>query len=321
MKEDLNIEELFQQKFEGFEGEVNPDVWANISQSIGTTATTTATTAGLSTMAKVAIVSGGIIIASVAGVMIYNSGSEEDTPKEDIVKVEEDQPLADTDIVPEEEQTTLLVQDTGDALIEPEKEEIAKTKKENEVQEIEITDEEVDRIIEDTKINAPNPIMFDIIGERGQNPVKEDNAEESDNGDKDAAGKEDNSSQASNDTPKEEVIVQPLEEIEEEVAEIEQEEQIPNEKCVIVPNIFTPNDDFRNDVWSVKTTDIEVFVINLRDRNGKIVYTSNDKEFTWDGTDMSGVKVEAGEYYYVIVSERGSNGEKLVTQGSVTVKY
>ena len=34
MKENIDIEKLFQEKFENFEGNVDPSVWANVSQSI-----------------------------------------------------------------------------------------------------------------------------------------------------------------------------------------------------------------------------------------------------------------------------------------------
>ena len=46
MKDNLNIEELFQDKFSSFEGSVSPDAWANIQQGMnaaGVAGTTAAT--------------------------------------------------------------------------------------------------------------------------------------------------------------------------------------------------------------------------------------------------------------------------------------
>ena len=63
MKDNLNIEELFQKGFENFQPEVDPSLWANIQAGIGTTA---AVTTGVSVGVKNGLISTGIIAASVA---------------------------------------------------------------------------------------------------------------------------------------------------------------------------------------------------------------------------------------------------------------
>lgn len=68
MKDNLDIEELFRSKFENFEGEINPEVWSNISSAVGNSATVVAKT-GLSLLSK------GLIIGSaaiVSAVVIYS---------------------------------------------------------------------------------------------------------------------------------------------------------------------------------------------------------------------------------------------------------
>ena len=84
MKEDLKIEELFKQKFENFEGNVDPSAWANISQSIGAGATgagAAGATGGLSGFAKVAIIVGAAAITAV-GVWQFGGDTEEEINNE-----------------------------------------------------------------------------------------------------------------------------------------------------------------------------------------------------------------------------------------------
>ena len=86
-------------------------------------------------------------------------------------------------------------------------------------------------------------------------------------------------------------------------------ESIPSEKvCLdecylyVLPNVFTPNGDDRNDVLrafnlnnSVKQIDLKIF-----NRWGQLVYKSTDPNFEWDGKILdSGNLVSPGVYYYV----------------------
>ncbi|MCB9223655.1 MAG: gliding motility-associated C-terminal domain-containing protein [Crocinitomicaceae bacterium] len=68
MKEKTNIEDLFREKFENFEANVDPSLWANISQSINATGATGAgaSAAGLSGLAKVAIITAAVAVTSVS---------------------------------------------------------------------------------------------------------------------------------------------------------------------------------------------------------------------------------------------------------------
>ena len=67
MKDNLNIEQLFRDKFSSFEGEVSPNAWANIQQGLSTGAVVKT---GLSTALKTALISGGIVAASVVGLFL-----------------------------------------------------------------------------------------------------------------------------------------------------------------------------------------------------------------------------------------------------------
>ena len=68
-----------------------------------------------------------------------------------------------------------------------------------------------------------------------------------------------------------------------------------------VPNVFSPNNDGVNDIWSLEDaflypeTDIRVY-----GRYGNLVFKSIGYETPWDGKDQAGNDVGDGVYFYVI---------------------
>ncbi|WP_299889493.1 T9SS type B sorting domain-containing protein [uncultured Lacinutrix sp.] len=75
------------------------------------------------------------------------------------------------------------------------------------------------------------------------------------------------------------------------------------------PNYFTPNNDTKNDTWSIKgllDSFNGVFVVNIYDRYGKLLYTLKDKEDSWDGT-YNGVKMPTSDYWFTVFLGRGKN--------------
>ena len=70
---------------------------------------------------------------------------------------------------------------------------------------------------------------------------------------------------------------------------------------VTIPNVFSPNGDNINDVFSVKTSGISNLTCSIYDRWGLKLYDWNGTAGFWDGTDMkNGKTVSDGTYYYVI---------------------
>ncbi|MEO8591282.1 MAG: gliding motility-associated C-terminal domain-containing protein [Flavobacteriales bacterium] len=84
---------------------------------------------------------------------------------------------------------------------------------------------------------------------------------------------------------------------------------------VSVPNVFTPNGDGENDVFSPTTdafvgpcTSMEVF-----NRWGEKVFVSQGNNITWDGRSFSGDPCSAGTFFYVITVK------EVTFKGSVTL--
>jgi gliding motility-associated-like protein len=82
---------------------------------------------------------------------------------------------------------------------------------------------------------------------------------------------------------------------------------------IFVPTGFTPNGDGLNDYFEVFTTLITTFHIDVFDRWGKLVYSSDDLGFKWGGNEMP-----EDAYTYVINAVEWS-GSKVRKVGTVTI--
>jgi len=67
-----------------------------------------------------------------------------------------------------------------------------------------------------------------------------------------------------------------------------------------IPNVFTPNGDGRNDRFLPRFGNgIQVVKLVIRNRWGRVVYTTENMLFGWDGY-LDGAPASAGEYYFTI---------------------
>ena len=69
-----------------------------------------------------------------------------------------------------------------------------------------------------------------------------------------------------------------------------------------VPNVFTPNEDGKNDFFIVESNGETAMSITIYSRFGTVVYKYTGTTIIWDGRTPSGVPVHPGTYYYVIKS-------------------
>jgi gliding motility-associated-like protein len=74
---------------------------------------------------------------------------------------------------------------------------------------------------------------------------------------------------------------------------------------VYVASAFTPNSDYRNDLFKIKTKFVSSGSITIYDRSGNVVFKGDIKGEGWDGISVTGKVAPAGSYSYVI------NGESL----------
>jgi gliding motility-associated-like protein len=78
---------------------------------------------------------------------------------------------------------------------------------------------------------------------------------------------------------------------------------------VYIPNAFTPNDDGLNDVFIPVLRGVKRYNLQIFDRWGTVIFTSNDPQVNWDGT-LSGEGCSVGSYNYKLVLLNTSGEEK-----------
>lgn len=92
------------------------------------------------------------------------------------------------------------------------------------------------------------------------------------------------------------------------------------ESTVLLPNIFTPNGDGKNDFLSIKIGEVTEFSVVILNQANKIIFTSNDPNFSWDGQSLQGELSPAGTYVYYI-SAKDLNGKLLTKYSNLTISY
>jgi len=85
---------------------------------------------------------------------------------------------------------------------------------------------------------------------------------------------------------------------------------------LLIPNIFTPNNDGMNDVWVFSGNVAEV---NIYNRWGNQVFTANENFNGWDGTTNNGKPCTDGIYYYVLITTDNETNKILTHKGSITL--
>jgi gliding motility-associated-like protein len=86
-----------------------------------------------------------------------------------------------------------------------------------------------------------------------------------------------------------------------------------------VPNCFTPDGDGVNEVFKVYGHDILSFEITLFNRFSQIVYTSNDINDVWTGSNTGSEHyVQDGVYTYILKAE-GIRGNFIEKMGQVII--
>lgn len=89
---------------------------------------------------------------------------------------------------------------------------------------------------------------------------------------------------------------------------------------VIIPNVFTPNNDGINDVFRISTSGYDQLTCSILNRHGEIVYRYYGVNGSWDAFSHAGVKVSAGTYF-VFLELTLPDGSTETRQGTLQVQY
>jgi gliding motility-associated-like protein len=257
-----NIKDLFGDKLGGFEANVRPELWANISTQIASTTVAVSST-GASLITKIIIsVSVAASLATVSYFVFSDKNNNVILPSKTISKPEQKNKLIISDTkITEVKNTRSVNENLGINLINEYLPELINNGLEERLSSVNITAE-----------NNTVPVLI----------IKEN---------MEYVNSEDVTHTLQNNNIQTETVESETEEIIESV-----------EYLGTLPNIFTPNSDGVNDVLSIESTELSEFSVVVIDKNSKIVYQSNDANFIWDGTGLNGEIVSKGTYIYYITA-------------------
>ena len=74
----------------------------------------------------------------------------------------------------------------------------------------------------------------------------------------------------------------------------------------IVPNVFTPNDDGKNDELIIETNGRTIYSLTIFSRTGTLIYKTESPVLVWGGYNNSGIKMSPGIYFYIVEELNGS---------------
>ena len=86
-----------------------------------------------------------------------------------------------------------------------------------------------------------------------------------------------------------------------------------------IPNVFTPNGDGMNDLFTVSVTGIESLYGEIYDRWGLKMFTWDLRNDGWDGRSPAGSMAPEGTYYYILKIKPQDGGELEVKKGSLSL--
>jgi len=285
MEEKDSIKDLFQEKLSQLETPVRPELWSAVSSSI-TSSTAVATTTGMSLLAKITI--GITIAASVTGTVIFLSKDEaKETPKIEVQKANEqkESKLNPTENKVENNSTFSKVNNSNP---ENRVSENTATATNNQFESI------IDNTIFESTSLVEGPISYAQIETKEEVKAPKNNP------------KVEIATSAQNQETKQNVAT----------------EKLPEESKLQfkLPNIFTPNGDGNNDYLKLDVENVNEFVIVILDAKSNVVFKSEDADFKWDGTNLNGDKLPAGNYIYYVTA-KDLEGKAVTKYSALTIKY
>ena len=85
---------------------------------------------------------------------------------------------------------------------------------------------------------------------------------------------------------------------------------------VEIPNVFTPNGDGTNDVFSFDEWMINGIYVEIFNRWGQKVFETDVSNAQWDGKNLKGNDELTGTYFYVLTAQ-GKDGYRYEEKGAV----
>jgi gliding motility-associated-like protein len=85
-----------------------------------------------------------------------------------------------------------------------------------------------------------------------------------------------------------------------------------------IPNVFTPNGDNVNDVFTITSKGVKEITLQIFNRWGQLMYEFIGAKAAWDGITNNGQEASAGTYFY-FVKAIGLDNKEVSKNGPVTL--
>jgi len=85
-----------------------------------------------------------------------------------------------------------------------------------------------------------------------------------------------------------------------------------------IPNVFTPNNDGSNDIFTIKSTGVKEISLQIFNRWGQKLYEFSGPKASWDGKVPSGSGAPEGTYFY-FVKATGFDDKEIEKNGTVSL--
>lgn len=285
MEEKDSIKDLFQEKLSQLETPVRPELWSAVSSSIASSSAV-ATSTGMSLLTKITI--GITIAASITGTVIFLSKDEaKETPKIEVQKANKQKESKSNPTENKVENNSTVSTNNNSNPVNRVSENTTTA-----------TNNIFESVIDNTTSNnsslVEGPISYAQIETKEEVKVPKNNP------------KVETSTSAQNQETKQNVAT----------------EKLPEESKLQfkLPNIFTPNGDGNNDFLKLDIANVTEFVIVILDAKSNVVFKSEDADFKWDGTNLNGDKLPAGNYIYYVTA-KDLEGKAVTKYSSLTIKY
>jgi len=105
---------------------------------------------------------------------------------------------------------------------------------------------------------------------------------------------------------------------------VQQEMPVSNiqEAAIILPNVFTPNGDGNNDVFSVDLSAYTFmdYSLVILDKTNQLVFKSSLTQEIWDGKNMNGDRCPKGNYVYYLTGKTDT-GKTITKYSTLRIEY
>ena len=270
------IADLFREKLSGYEAEVRPELWSAVSSQIAGSSATASGGVSLLTKIIISLAAAGVLTGAV--LLLRNNDSKEATKSEPTEKQSQ---------VSERTTDQKIVEEVEAVSGQPEKQqpEQLEEKKGNDL----LVEEGVNIWAQSGMQDSPEPTKHPI------DAIIVDEALATDE-DRDAP------------------TITTASEKDEEIVQKSEETKV-SDQLIQLPNVFTPNNDGSNDRFEIKTDGLSDFQLVILNDANKVVFTSSDASFSWDGTLNNGDQAPAGTYLYYLTAKDGN--QNVISRSSL----